>query len=500
MSEMSAFGNTATTAIFSVIISVAILILIGLAFFSYKHSFRSMFGVYDPIFRTTTRHTYMLETDMSARLFQPYVFYQGTSYYIFGNQMIHMRTTRAQKIETLTNSQLAEFFPLKSYTAWLNGGKEEAQNNNIGKLGYREHFESVEDVSRNANKNNVEMTSELTSEPSATKARIEMSTVNMVMEEQDITDMLPDKLDYTIAAATIPSQQDQEPAESAEKHFTSGICAICLDSLEDDDSVRGLMCGHVFHQICIDPWLTTRRACCPTCKRDLYIEIQNSSEASAEDANVETVDDNANEVSSVRQNRFTFNLNDIINLPTGEPGEAGIDELFNIDPDNCYSFFLILILTRLKAQILLTALLYVRNNNYSLEDANYDEENESLDNNIELDIHPNSQLNAILYSDQITSRFFQKNDTDSFKTPPIPDLNELNPQIKRIVEHHPRPFYPTDLANLDYDAWKQTKKMTRGIKRFYFYVIGVSQLQLYYYNVLTIYDKNRRARLHVNDA
>jgi len=48
-------------------------------------------------------------------------------------------------------------------------------------------------------------------------------------------------------------------------------CAICIDNLEDDDDVRGLTCGHAFHAACLDPWLTSRRACCPLCKADYYV-------------------------------------------------------------------------------------------------------------------------------------------------------------------------------------------------------------------------------------
>lgn len=80
---------------------------------------------------------------------------------------------------------------------------------------------------------------------------------------------------------TRTSQDDDDDEDDDDEHIdaalppecmgTSGdTCAICIDTLEDDDDVRGLTCGHAFHAGCLDPWLTSRRACCPLCKADYY--------------------------------------------------------------------------------------------------------------------------------------------------------------------------------------------------------------------------------------
>lgn len=60
----------------------------------------------------------------------------------------------------------------------------------------------------------------------------------------------------------VPAEQLPDPGDA---------CAICIDNIDDDDDVRGLHCGHAFHASCVDPWLTSRRACCPLCKADYYV-------------------------------------------------------------------------------------------------------------------------------------------------------------------------------------------------------------------------------------
>lgn len=100
-------------------------------------------------------------------------------------------------------------------------------------------------------------------EPDSLSTLKEVKTTTSTLDpKQAIAAEEEDEDDEENIHAAVPPELLQNPGDS---------CAICIDTLEDDDDVRGLTCGHAFHASCLDPWLTSRRACCPLCKADYFV-------------------------------------------------------------------------------------------------------------------------------------------------------------------------------------------------------------------------------------
>lgn len=49
-------------------------------------------------------------------------------------------------------------------------------------------------------------------------------------------------------------------------------CAVCIEAYQLNDVVRVLPCKHVFHKVCVDPWLS-EHCTCPMCKVNILKEL-----------------------------------------------------------------------------------------------------------------------------------------------------------------------------------------------------------------------------------
>lgn len=205
---------------------------------------------------------------------------------------------RRREKKLMTMDEVNERFPLTKYKAWIQARAEQGLSTAggvanpssrpasvKGEAGVIKPFKDI------ASEETDEATQAATSsEETKKEIQVEDSKAKAVAKEEDLHKHDHDRHDHTHQHDTKPldnlaleqtrtsadAEEDDEddqiqiavPTELLENPGDS--CAICLDTLDDEDDVRGLTCGHAFHASCIDPWLTSRRACCPLCKADYY--------------------------------------------------------------------------------------------------------------------------------------------------------------------------------------------------------------------------------------
>ena len=111
----------------------------------------------------------------------------------------------------------------------------------------------------------------------------------------------------------------QENSENTEQSGESNneICAICRDSMNENNIVRRInICGHYFHNLCIDSWFELRNTC-PNCRELVTQDVEqprvnstnnniNNTSENTRDNNDEDSDD---ESAGANANATGFNIN-----------------------------------------------------------------------------------------------------------------------------------------------------------------------------------------------
>ncbi|KAM4604550.1 E3 ubiquitin-protein ligase RNF149 [Discoglossus pictus] len=99
-------------------------------------------------------------------------------------------------------------------------------------------------------------------------------------------------------------------------------CAVCIENYKPKDVVRILPCKHIFHRLCIDPWLLEHRTC-PMCKLDV-IKALGFWVDPEEDLEIPVPESIAGSSLSVGTLSFAQeeNRSDINNLPSSSTSES----------------------------------------------------------------------------------------------------------------------------------------------------------------------------------
>ncbi|KAH6645615.1 hypothetical protein BKA67DRAFT_119795 [Truncatella angustata] len=73
-----------------------------------------------------------------------------------------------------------------------------------------------------------------------------------------------------VAHSTFGNWQSGNIANKVTIDFTSPLCAICLEVIKTNDTIYHLRCDHLYHQQCMEEWVTTMHPSCPLCRQSIY--------------------------------------------------------------------------------------------------------------------------------------------------------------------------------------------------------------------------------------
>jgi hypothetical protein len=192
----------------------------------------------------------------------------------------------------MTIDEVNERFPTIKYKDWqarreaaglpLEGGIRTEPNSRAGSIRHVETVSTLNDqpragdtvtpVASTVQSSSVEADKETGASASDPYANSTIADEKLSIKDKRMSEI--SEIERSKGGHDDDDDDDHEHEQSVPAELLKSVgdsCAICLDTIEDEDDVRGLTCGHAFHSLCLDPWLTNRRACCPLCKKDYYI-------------------------------------------------------------------------------------------------------------------------------------------------------------------------------------------------------------------------------------
>ncbi|EHL02196.1 putative E3 ubiquitin-protein ligase [Glarea lozoyensis 74030] len=204
---------------------------------------------------------------------------------------------RRREKKLMTMDEVNDRFPLTKYKNWVAARAREGLSTSGGVNAPSSRPGSLRDVDGVVPSSPVDTKHSVNTRPATASSEIEPTPAIITTDRKsmDVKAVEKDNAVTTVEeqnnleqVKTTASTVDKQPTAVSElddddedDHIHTAVppelltnpgdsCAICIDTLEDDDDIRGLTCGHAFHAGCLDPWLTSRRACCPLCKADYY--------------------------------------------------------------------------------------------------------------------------------------------------------------------------------------------------------------------------------------
>ncbi|RDL42531.1 uncharacterized protein BP5553_02510 [Venustampulla echinocandica] len=198
---------------------------------------------------------------------------------------------RRREKKLMTMDEVNDRFPLTKYKNWVASRVSEGLPATGGVTARSSRAGSLRDADGVVPSSPVDTKHSINTRPATANSEIKAAGVTTATTEEKPVEPKPEPVEEVHnleEVRTTTSTVDKHPIVASEMddddeddHIHTAVppelltnpgdsCAICIDTLENDDDIRGLTCGHAFHAGCLDPWLTSRRACCPLCKADYF--------------------------------------------------------------------------------------------------------------------------------------------------------------------------------------------------------------------------------------